>query len=43
LRRSDGAMVRVTVPLGDSEAVALESAKDLSAKAAAALTEFVPN
>lgn len=43
LRRSDGAMVRVTVPLGDSEAVALESAKDLSAKAAAALPEFVPN
>jgi EpsI family protein len=43
LRRSDGAMVRVTVPLGDSEATALESAKDLSAKAAAALPEFVPN
>jgi EpsI family protein len=43
LRRSDGAMVRVTVPLGDSEAAALASAKDLSAKAAAALPEFVPN
>lgn len=43
LRRSDGAMVRVTVPLGDSEPAALESAKDLSAKAAAALTEFVPD
>ena len=43
LRRSDGAMVRLTVPLGDSEATALESAKDLSAKAAAALPEFVPN
>ena len=43
LRRSDGAMVRVTVPLGDSEAAALESAKDLSAKAATALAEFVPN
>jgi EpsI family protein len=43
LRRSDGAMVRVTVPLGDSEAAALESAKDLSAKAAAVLPEFVPN
>lgn len=43
LRRSDGAMVRVTVPLGNSEAAALESAKDLSAKAATALSEFVPN
>ena len=43
MRRSDGALVRVTVPLGDSEAPALESAKDLSAKAAAAINEFVPN
>ena len=43
LRRSDGAMVRVTVPLGDSEDVALKSALDLSAKAVAALPEFVPN
>src|SRR5690349_19852109 len=43
LRRSDGAMVRVTVPLGNSEAAALESAKDLSARAAVALPEFVPN
>jgi len=42
-RRSDGALVRVTVPLRDSEASALESAKDLSTKAAAALNEFVPN
>ena len=43
LRRSDGAMVRVTVPLGNSETGALDTAKDLSAKAAAALPEFVPN
>lgn len=43
LRRSDGAMVRVTVPIGNSETAALDSAKDLSAKAAAALDEFVPN
>ena len=43
LRRSDGAMVRVTVPIGDSETAALDSAKDLSAKAAAALDEYVPN
>src|SRR6185436_877605 len=40
LRRSDGAMVRVTVPLGQSETAALETAKDLSARAAAALPEF---
>jgi len=43
VRRSDGALVRVTVPLGESEAEALESAKDLSAKAATAIKEFVPN
>jgi hypothetical protein len=36
-------MVRVTVPLGSSETAALDSAKDLSAKAAAALDEYVPN
>jgi EpsI family protein len=42
-RRSDGALVRVTVPLGDSEPAAVESAKDLSAQAAAAIKEFVPN
>ena len=42
-RRSDGALVRVTVPFRDSEAAALESAKDLSAKAAAAINDFVPN
>jgi EpsI family protein len=43
LRRSDGAMVRVTVPIGDSETAALDSAKDLSARAAAALDDYVPN
>jgi EpsI family protein len=43
LRRSDGAIVRVTVPLGDSEDVALKSALDLAANAVAALPEFVPN
>ena len=43
LRRSDGAMVRVTVPIGSSETAALDSAKDLSAKAAAALDDYVPN
>jgi EpsI family protein len=43
LRRSDGAMVRVTVPMGQSEDVALQSAVDLAVKAIAALPEFVPN
>lgn len=43
LRRSDGAMVRVTVPLGSSEEVALKAATDLSSKTAAALGDFVPN
>jgi hypothetical protein len=43
LRRSDGAMVRVTVPLRDSEDAALKSAVDLSARAVAELPEFVPN
>jgi EpsI family protein len=43
LRRSDGAMVRVTVPLGSSEEAALKAATDLSSKTAAALGEFVPN
>jgi EpsI family protein len=42
LRRSDGAMVRVTVPIGASEAAALESAKDLAARAASELDEYVP-
>ena len=43
LRRSDGAMVRVTVPVGESEEAALKSALDLSTRAVAALPEFVPN
>lgn len=46
LRRSDGALVRVTVPMGDSgdsEDAALKVATDLSTRAVAALGEFVPN
>lgn len=43
LRRSDGAMVRVTVPVGDSEDVAVKAAVDLATKTVAALPEFVPN
>lgn len=43
LRRSDAAMVRVMVPVGASEALALEAATSLSESAASALPEFVPN
>ena len=43
LRRSDGAMVRVIVPVGVSEATAVEAAASLSASAAKALPEFIPN
>jgi hypothetical protein len=35
-------MVRVTVPLGNSEAIALEAATDMAARGAAALSDFVP-
>ncbi len=42
-RRSDGSMVRVMVPLGTSEAVALQSAADLAAQAAPMLPAYVPN
>lgn len=43
LRRSDAAMVRVTVPLNGSEETALASAIDLSSRVADVLPEFVPN
>lgn len=43
LRRSDGAMVRVTVPVNKSEAAALQIAIDLAANALIALPEFVPD
>ncbi|HKZ81734.1 MAG TPA: EpsI family protein [Pyrinomonadaceae bacterium] len=43
LRRSDGAMIRVTVPVRKSEADALRTAVDLSATAATVLPEFVPD
>lgn len=42
-RRSDGAMVRVMVPIGKSESDALATATDLASLAASALPEFVPN
>ena len=42
-RRSDGAMVRVMVPIKTTEAAALASASDLAAQAAAQLPGYVPN
>ncbi|MGH9945259.1 MAG: exosortase C-terminal domain/associated protein EpsI [Pyrinomonadaceae bacterium] len=42
-RRSDGAMVRVIVPVGNSEAEALKTGVDLAAQAATHLSGFVPN
>ncbi|HKE58529.1 MAG TPA: EpsI family protein [Pyrinomonadaceae bacterium] len=43
LRRSDGAMVRVTVPILRSEATAQQSAIDLATNATKTLSEFVPD
>lgn len=42
LRRSNGAMVRVTVPIGNSEAEAEKSAIEFASAASALLPEFVP-
>ena len=42
-RRSDGAMVRVLVPIGDSESAAFQAAADLASQAAPQLPAFVPN
>lgn len=43
LRRSDGAMVRVIVPVRESETAALEIAANLAGSAATVLPAFVPN
>ena len=43
LRRSDAAMVRVTVPVVGSEAKAIEAAAELAAIASPVLSEFVPD
>jgi EpsI family protein len=43
LRRSDTAMVRVTVPITGSTDEALQAAKDFAAVASEVLPEFVPN
>src|ERR1051325_6318083 len=42
LRRSDGAMVRVTVPIGNSEAAAEQTAVEFAATASTVLPDFVP-
>ena len=42
-RRSDGAMVRVMVPVGNSQEEAQKTAVELSALAAANLTNYIPN
>jgi EpsI family protein len=42
LRRSDGAMVRVTVPFRDSEAIAEQSATEFATAVSAVLPEYVP-
>ena len=43
LRRSDGAMVRVMMPVGRSEDEALKAATDLAAQIAPVLPEFIPD
>lgn len=43
LRRSDGAMVRVMIPVGKSEADAAQAAADLAASASQALPAFIPD
>ena len=43
LRRSDAAMVRITVPLGSSEPEALRSASDFAANASVYLPDYVPD
>jgi EpsI family protein len=42
LRRSDGAMVRVTVPIGASEAAAEQTAVEFASSASKVLPEYVP-
>jgi EpsI family protein len=42
-RRSDGSMVRVTVPVGASEAAAIETAGSFAANIATVLPAFVPD
>jgi EpsI family protein len=43
MRRSDGAMIRITVPVESSEPAALQAAADLAANASTVLPEFIPD
>src|SRR5262245_28448873 len=43
LRRSDGAMIRVTVPISGQNAVSLDAAAELAGRTAEQVAEFVPN
>ncbi|HKO62541.1 MAG TPA: EpsI family protein [Pyrinomonadaceae bacterium] len=43
LRRSDGALVRITAPVGKSESEALTAAVELAAEVSTRLPEFVPD
>jgi EpsI family protein len=43
LRRSDAAMIRVTVPISGPEAVSLDAAAELAGKTSEQITDFVPN
>ncbi len=42
-RRSDGAMVRITTPVTNSEPAALQAAANLAAEASTILPEFIPD
>jgi EpsI family protein len=42
-RRSDGAMVRLTVSIGNSEETANAAALDIASRVASALPDYVPN
>jgi EpsI family protein len=43
LRRSDGAMVRITTSVDESEAAALRAATDLAANSSSILPAFIPD
>lgn len=43
MRRSDGAMVRITTPVTNSEPAALQAAADLAAETSTILPEFIPD
>ncbi len=43
MRRSDGAMVRITTPVGKSETEALKAVGDLAAEVSTRLPDFIPD